>query len=41
VVIRKGRYVTPTLPGYSIEMKKTSLEEYDFDTGPVWNTNQK
>lgn len=41
VVIRKGKYMPPNLPGYSIEMKKTSLEEYDFDTGPVWKASKK
>lgn len=33
VVIRNGRYVPPTRPGYSIEMKKESLAEYAFGGG--------
>ena len=37
VVIKKGRYQVPKLPGYSIQMKAASLEEYDFATGPIWN----
>lgn len=37
VIIKNGRYQAPQLPGYSIEMKASSLEEYDFTTGPVWN----
>lgn len=30
VVIRDGRYMPPRLPGYSIEMKRESLERYEF-----------
>lgn len=37
VIIKNGRYQAPKLPGYSIEIKATSLEEYDFNSGPVWN----
>lgn len=36
VVIKKGRYMPPTLPGYSIEMKAETLEKYDFASGEVW-----
>ena len=36
VVIRDGRYMAPTAPGYSIEMKGDSLKTYDFDTGEAW-----
>jgi L-fuconate dehydratase len=36
VVIENGKYVAPSLPGYSIEMKKESLESYDFNNGSVW-----
>ncbi|MDX5479360.1 MAG: fuconate dehydratase, partial [Cyclobacteriaceae bacterium] len=36
VVINKGRYMPPTLPGYSIEMKPETLYKYDFDSGEVW-----
>src|SRR5262245_35284376 len=36
VTLRHGRYVPPTKPGYSIEMKRASLEEYEFPSGPVW-----
>ena len=30
VVIRNGRYMPPTAPGYSIEMKPESLRTYEF-----------
>lgn len=36
VVIKNGKYVAPSLPGYSIEMKKESLKSYDFNSGFVW-----
>ena len=36
VVIRNGRYVAPTRPGYSIQMKPESLDEYEFPTGAAW-----
>ena len=36
VVIRDGRYLPPTSPGYSITMKPESLERYAFETGAAW-----
>jgi L-fuconate dehydratase len=36
VVVREGRYLPPTAPGYSIEMKPASLAEFAFPGGPVW-----
>jgi L-fuconate dehydratase len=36
VVIRNGRYVVPTAPGYSITVKPESLREYEFPGGPAW-----
>jgi L-fuconate dehydratase len=36
VVIRNGRYLVPTAPGYSITMKPESLNEYAFPDGPAW-----
>ncbi len=30
VVIENGCYMPPKTPGYSIEMKQDSLEEYEF-----------
>lgn len=41
VVIRRGRYLPPTRPGYSIEMKEESMEQYAFPDGPVWKAESK
>jgi len=38
VVMRAGRYVAPTAPGYSIAMKPESLRDYEFPGGPAWRT---
>jgi L-fuconate dehydratase len=35
-VVERGRYVTPTLPGYSSEMRRESLAEFSFPAGSVW-----
>jgi L-fuconate dehydratase len=35
-VVRAGRYLAPTAPGYSIEMIPGSLDEYEFPGGPAW-----
>jgi L-fuconate dehydratase len=36
VVIRKGRYLMPRLPGYSAEMRPESLARYRFPDGAEW-----
>lgn len=36
VVMRNGRYMPPTAPGYSITMKPESLVEYEFPLGAAW-----
>jgi L-fuconate dehydratase len=36
VRIVKSRYAAPTAPGYSIEMKAASLDEYEFPGGAAW-----
>jgi L-fuconate dehydratase len=36
VTIRRGRYLVPQKPGYSIEMKTQTLEDYRFPEGRVW-----
>ncbi len=36
VVIRNGRYMPPTMPGYSITMRPESLDTYEYPTGPAW-----
>ena len=35
-VVAGGRYVCPTKPGYSAEMKRDSLSTYSFPGGPAW-----
>ena len=36
VVIANGRYQVPLAPGYSIEIKPSSLAEYTYPDGPIW-----
>lgn len=36
VVIRHGRYMPPTRPGYSITMRPESLDTYEFPNGREW-----
>ena len=36
VVIREGRYVPPSAPGYSIQMKPESLRRYEYPIGVAW-----
>jgi len=36
VVIKDGRYMPPEAPGYSIEMKRESLDDYAFPDGTTW-----
>jgi L-fuconate dehydratase len=38
-IVRAGRYVAPSAPGYSIEMRPESLEEYEFPGGPAWRAS--
>jgi len=35
-VIRNARYVAPTAPGYSSEIKTESRAAYQYPNGPVW-----
>src|SRR5213594_379517 len=37
VTIRAGRYMPPTLPGYSVTMKPESLREYGYPDGAAWS----
>jgi L-fuconate dehydratase len=37
VQIRKGHYLVPTEPGYSIEIRKESLEQFSYPTGKAWS----
>jgi L-fuconate dehydratase len=36
VVMRGGRYLPPTQPGYSAQMRPESLDDYAFPHGRVW-----
>ena len=36
VVMKKGRYMPPKQPGYSITMKPASLDRYEFPKGAEW-----
>jgi len=37
VTIRNGRYMPPTAPGYSIEMRSESLRRFRFPDGEAWH----
>lgn len=39
VVIKNGAYMPPSLPGYSIQIKPQTLEDYSFPNGKIWNNN--
>ncbi len=41
VVIRDGRYIAPTQPGYSVTMKPESLKRYEFPIGGEWESHKK
>jgi L-fuconate dehydratase len=36
IVIRRGRYIPPTQPGYSVTMKEESLKRFEYPNGPEW-----
>ena len=38
VVLKGGRYIAPTAPGYSITMKSESLATYSFPDGAAWSS---
>jgi len=38
VTIKGGRYMPPTKPGYSVEMKPGSLREYAYPNGAAWSS---
>jgi L-fuconate dehydratase len=40
VVIRDGRYLAPSAPGYSITMKPDSLRRYAFPEGEAWRMEE-
>ena len=39
-VVEHGRYRVPLAPGYSIEMRPSSLKEFSFPDGPVWSATR-
>jgi L-fuconate dehydratase len=41
VVIRNGRYMPPTAPGYSIEMKAGSIRDHQYPGGKAWRDRRK
>ena len=36
VRIRRGRYLLPEKPGYSIEIFPETLRDYSYPDGPIW-----
>src|SRR5262249_22722272 len=36
VQMRRGRYLPPTAPGFSAEMKPASLDQFEYPSGGVW-----
>jgi L-fuconate dehydratase len=40
VVVRDGRYVVPTAPGYSIAMRPESLRDHRFPDGSAWGDTE-
>jgi L-fuconate dehydratase len=36
VRVRDGRYLAPTAPGMSAELKATSIRDHQYPSGPVW-----
>jgi L-fuconate dehydratase len=41
VKIRDGSYMPPERPGYSIEMRPESLEEFEFSRGSAWAAQER
>jgi L-fuconate dehydratase len=39
VRMRGGRYLVPEAPGYSVEMRPESVEEYEFPEGAAWSAS--
>ena len=37
VRIRAGRYLAPSMPGFSAEMRSETLQQHRFPDGPVWS----
>lgn len=41
VNVTNGAYMAPKMPGYSIAMKKESIEEYSYPNGSYWISERK
>src|SRR5256885_7705092 len=41
VVVRDGRYMPPTAPGYSITMRPARLRDYSYPHSPAWTTRRE
>jgi L-alanine-DL-glutamate epimerase-like enolase superfamily enzyme len=41
VRIRGGRYLLPEKPGYSIEIRRDSLDRYRYPGGAIWSTEME
>ncbi|MBS1486313.1 MAG: L-fuconate dehydratase [Bacteroidetes bacterium] len=41
VIIRDGKYLAPSLPGFSSQMKSESLCDYEFPNGEIWRNLKK
>lgn len=39
-MIKDGYYTTPQEPGYSVEMKEASMEEFGYPHGKFWKSEQ-
>jgi len=36
IAVKNGRYMPPAAPGFSIEMRPHSLDEFEWPTGEAW-----
>jgi L-fuconate dehydratase len=40
VVVRGGNFIAPTKPGYSTEMRRSSLDDHEFSDGRAWTASR-
>jgi L-fuconate dehydratase len=40
VRIREGRYLAPSMPGFSAQMRRETLQQHRFADGSVWNVGE-
>jgi len=36
--VRSGRYITPSRPGFSTELKPEAIAQFRFPDGPIWSS---